>query len=99
MPVVLVLWLSSLFWMMACSSTLSSVRPTREKIEHISESTREQAQGSGSIKLLNHQLVPIDYMLKNPDIKGLLVNHYMGTGKTSLGIGFAESFPEHPVII
>jgi len=65
----------------------------------INSTTRERAQGSGNIKLLDHQLVPIDYLIKNPDIKGLLVNHYMGTGKTALAIGFAESFPRHPVII
>lgn len=53
----------------------------------------------GKIKLLPHQILPIDYLKKNPDQKGLLVNHYMGTGKTFLGIGFAETFPDYPVII
>ena len=99
MPIVVVLWLSSLFWMTACSSTMSNLRPTREKLEQIDASTRERARGTGNIQLLDHQLLPIDYLLKNPDIKGLLVNHYMGTGKTILGIAFAESYPEHPVII
>ncbi len=56
-------------------------------------------KGSGAITLLEHQLIPIDYLHKNPDVHGLLINHYMGTGKTFLGIGMAESFPEHPVLI
>lgn len=53
----------------------------------------------GNVKLQEHQLRPIDYLHKNPDIKGILVNHYMGTGKTLLGIGIAESYPGKPVII
>jgi hypothetical protein len=78
---------------------MSHIRPTRERIEQIDAATRERAQGHSDVQLLDHQLLPLDYMLKNPDIKGLLVNHYMGTGKTILGIGFAESYPDHPVII
>ncbi|MBH1988824.1 MAG: hypothetical protein I8H75_04455 [Myxococcaceae bacterium] len=51
------------------------------------------------VALLPHQQAPIDYLLKHPEIKGLLVNHYMGTGKTFLAIGFAEQFQDKPVII
>jgi hypothetical protein len=54
---------------------------------------------SANVQLLPHQQLPIDYMIKNPDIKGLLINHYMGTGKTYLAIGLAEAFPERPVVI
>jgi len=70
----------------------NSLRPTIDDI-------RLKSQGHGKITLLEHQLVPIDYLHKNPDIRGILVNHYMGTGKTYLGIGMAESFPGHPVLI
>lgn len=81
----------------ACSSV--KTRPSNFKAEQIDQTTRERARGVGSLSLLDHQLVPIDYLHKHPDIKGLLINHYMGTGKTALGIGFAESYPDRPVII
>ncbi len=74
MPLFLVLWLSGL--LISCSTTLSTMRPAGAQ-QKINITTRERSQGSGSIKLLDHQLVPIDYLIKNPDIKGLLVNHYM----------------------
>ncbi len=51
------------------------------------------------IHLLPHQQFPVDYLLKNPGIKGLLINHYMGTGKTYLAIGFAEQAKAESVII
>jgi hypothetical protein len=51
------------------------------------------------IRLQKHQLFPIDYLEKNPHIKGLIINHYLGTGKTFLAIGFAERNPNRPVII
>jgi Helicase conserved C-terminal domain len=52
-----------------------------------------------NIQLLPHQQFPIDYLLRTPDVKGLLINHYMGTGKTYLGIGFAEQANVDSVII
>lgn len=51
------------------------------------------------INLLDHQLKPIDYLEKNPDVKGLLINHYLGTGKTYLAIGFAERNPFKNIVI
>ena len=36
--------------------------------------------------------MPIDYLDKNPKIKGLLIYHYLGTGKTYTSIGFAERY-------
>src|SRR4051794_23321061 len=51
------------------------------------------------ICLQKHQLIPIDYLEKNPNIKGLIVNHYLGTGKTFLAIGFAERNPGRLVMI
>jgi hypothetical protein len=50
------------------------------------------------IPLKEHQLRPIDYLEGNTQ-KGLLVYHEMGSGKTLIGIGFAERNPGRPVII
>jgi hypothetical protein len=65
----------------------------------IQTQTIEASKGTGDITLLPHQLKPIDYLLTHPEIKGLLVNHYMGTGKTYLGLGFAQANKGRPVII
>lgn len=47
-----------------------------------------------------HQQYPVDYLLKkNPDQKGLLVFHGLGTGKTFLSLGFIENFPKTDVIL
>jgi len=76
--------------------------PTRTKVLNnysVDPSLANKIKGSGAINLLSHQLVPIDYLHKHPEQKGILINHYMGAGKTFLGIGLAESFPGHPVII
>ncbi|MBL4818943.1 MAG: DEAD/DEAH box helicase family protein [Deltaproteobacteria bacterium] len=54
---------------------------------------------SEKIELLDHQKKPIDYLLAHSEQKGLLVNHHMGTGKTYLAIGFAEHFPNTPIIV
>lgn len=51
------------------------------------------------ITLLPHQLIPINYLENNPQIKGLLVYHYLGTGKTYLSLGFAERNPGRKVIL
>jgi hypothetical protein len=51
------------------------------------------------IELLPHQTKPIEYLYKNTTTKGLLINHFMGTGKTYLGIGFAEKYPDREIII
>jgi superfamily II DNA or RNA helicase len=36
---------------------------------------------------------------KNKDVKGLLVFHYLGTGKTFLSIGFAERNPTKKIVL
>ena len=54
---------------------------------------------SKKIKLLPHQLKPIDYLEKNSDIKGLLIYHYLGTGKTFLALGLAERNPSKKIVI
>lgn len=95
------LWFLFFAFFMSCSSVHHKKNNLQDNSDFsgISEDTIERSRGSGAIKLLPHQLRPIDYLLKNPDQKGLLVNHYMGTGKTFLGIGFAQAFKDHPVII
>lgn len=46
-----------------------------------------------------HQKRVVDYLDQNPDIKGVLVNHYMGTGKTFLALGYGEAHPEKEIVI
>ena len=47
-----------------------------------------------------HQQYPIDYLLKkNPDQKGLLIYHGLGTGKTYLSLGFIEKFPDKKILL
>lgn len=80
-----------------CASTPAQRTPRSSLV--VDPSLKNRIKGTGTIDLLDHQLVPIDYLQKHPEVRGLLINHYMGTGKTFLGIGLAESFPNHPVII
>lgn len=89
--------IATIFFLFSCSSVKNHIKS--EKKHSLDSTTLDKAQGSGAIKLLPHQFIPIDYLKKHPQQKGLLINHYMGTGKTYLGIGMAESFPEYPVII
>src|SRR5580700_343991 len=81
-----------------CSTVKHGINQSTGPLK-MDSSIASKIQGSGSVTLLGHQLLPIDYLHKNPQIKGILINHYMGTGKTFLGISMAESFPGHPVII
>lgn len=83
----------------SCSSVNHTIKNDKIDRRQISEATKKRIQGSGKIQLLQHQMVPIDYLLNHPEQRGILVNHYMGTGKTYLGIGFAQAYPNHPVII
>ncbi len=52
-----------------------------------------------SIILMPHQQKVINYLQDNPEVKGILINHYMGTGKTFLALGFAEINQHDQVII
>lgn len=46
------------------------------------------------IKLLEHQIKPIEYLVARCQKQhGLILNHYMGTGKTITGIVFLKNFP------
>lgn len=63
------------------------------------QETQDTPDDPAPVRLLPHQQFPIDYLKQHPEVKGLLINHYMGTGKTYLGIGFAEAFPDKDVVI
>lgn len=55
---------------------------------------------SKEITLRPHQQYPIDYLMeKNPDQKGLLIYHGLGTGKTYLSLGFVEQYPNNKIIL
>jgi len=45
-----------------------------------------------------HQIIPINYLSKKEN-RGLIVNHYMGSGKTFIGLGFANKFKHKQIII
>lgn len=64
----------------------------------VDQNLKNKLKGTGTVELLEHQLLPIDYLLKT-DVHGLLINHYMGTGKTFLGIGFMQCFPDRPILV
>jgi superfamily II DNA or RNA helicase len=51
------------------------------------------------IQLLPHQVKPIEYLYEHTDVKGLIINHGLGTGKTFLGLGFSEKYPKKHTII
>lgn len=53
----------------------------------------------GNITLQSHQMVPIQFLLDHPEQKGLLLAHYLGTGKTFTALGFAELNPEKNIVI
>lgn len=50
-------------------------------------------------KLMPHQQKVLDYLAEHPDQKGLLINHYMGTGKTFLALAYGEMHPNEEIII
>ena len=56
-------------------------------------------KGPEAITLMPHQQEVINYLNDNQDIKGILINHYMGTGKTYLALGFAEFNNNDQVVI
>src|SRR5580658_6825459 len=87
-----------LFVFGSCAGSHKQMRSHHENLS-IDANLKNDLKGGGSIELLSHQLLPIDYLRKNPDIHGILINHYMGTGKTFLGIGFIQNFKDKPVLI
>jgi hypothetical protein len=57
---------------------------------------KEQAE----LKMLEHQKIPIEHIVsKCINQKGLVVNHYQGTGKTMTGCYFMKNFKEKKVLL
>lgn len=55
---------------------------------------------SNKISLLEHQTIPIEYLIARcKNQKGLLVNHYMGTGKTIIALTFLKNFKSNKKVI
>lgn len=91
--------LVSCLLMFGCSSNkVSSEKADSLNTSGISQSLLNWNKRQ-KITLLPHQLLPIDYLEKHPDIKGLMVYHYLGTGKTYLALGFAERNPGKKIIL
>ena len=69
------------------------------KVEYY-DSNQEFDVDVDKINLLSHQKEAIEYLVaKCRKQKGLLVNHYQGTGKTITGIFFAKNYPNAKVVI
>lgn len=52
-----------------------------------------------TIKMQPHQKAPVDYLLKHPEQKGLLLYHSLGSGKTYAALAYTEKSPNQSVII
>ncbi len=75
------------------------MKKTSRKTNRTSKKKYKSKQING-IKLLKHQLAPLDYFVaKCKDQHGLIVNHYMGSGKTITGLAFFMNYPKDKKII
>ncbi len=54
---------------------------------------------NAEVVLQPHQKASVDYLMKNPEKKGLLLFHSLGSGKTYIALGYAEKNPEKKVLI
>lgn len=55
---------------------------------------------SKKVQLLPHQIKPLEYIIARCKYQhGLILNHYMGTGKTITGIVFLKNFPRSRKVI
>lgn len=71
----------------------SESRESRESSESDNESITKIED---DIELLEHQTIAIEYLVaKCTEQKGLLVNHYQGTGKMITGIFFLKNYPKY----
>ncbi len=52
-----------------------------------------------SIVLQPHQQTSVDYLLRHPELKGLLLYHSLGSGKTYLALDYAEKSPYQKIVI
>jgi len=68
-------------------------------VEQLKEENLPNIKSRNGITLLPHQVRPIYFLRKHPKQKGLLINHYLGTGKTYLSLGFAEQFQNKKVVV
>lgn len=65
-----------------------------------SDDNFESESSFGNIQLLEHQKITIQYLVsKCKEQKGLLVNHYQGTGKMITGVFFLKNFTNKKVIL
>lgn len=51
------------------------------------------------ILLQPHQKTPVEYLLRHPELKGLLLFHSLGSGKTYISLAYAEKSSHKKVII
>lgn len=87
--------------LIGCSFNKPTSKQTSKNLNKslsISEELRDW-NSQQKITLLEHQLMPIDYLEKNPDVGGLVVDHYLGTGKTFLALGLAERHPSKKIVL
>ncbi|HEY9704292.1 MAG TPA: helicase-related protein [Allocoleopsis sp.] len=57
--------------------------------------SKKNSMKKSNIKLLKHQRYTIEYIVaKCKKQHGLIVNHYMGTGKTITGLTFFKNYPD-----
>ena len=71
--------------------------PTVKELK-VDENLKEKFKDYG-ISPREHQLIPVHYLYSNPDQKGLLINHFVGTGKTYLSMFFTELYEKEKVVI
>ena len=50
------------------------------------------------ITLLPHQQFTFDYFTKNSELKGLLINHSLGSGKTFVALAISDFFKDKKVL-
>lgn len=65
------------------------------KVNPLSSST----MNVGGIALHPHQVKPLHYLKMHPEQKGLLLAHYLGTGKTYSSLAYAETYDPHAKVI
>lgn len=51
------------------------------------------------MQLQPHQKISVDYLIKHPEQKGLLLYHSLGSGKTYIALDYAEKNPDKKIVI
>lgn len=57
------------------------------------------SSSNAAILLQPHQEASVQYLMKHPEQKGLLLYHSLGSGKTYIGLDYAEKNPGKKVVI